>query len=255
MAAVLAAASPLADVLWRKATDNQNFDTPERRAALRKALDDLASAIADGNVQGYYRQHFADRLAAAFGARREAQSAASPFRPRGPVVPPGSNRPVPPPTSSRREQVLLAAIINHAELLNGHEDEISQISLLLPELDRLRGAILDVHAQLPGLDSDALRRHLVEAGQGELVAWLLRSEVTRLYRFVQSDTPLAEVEADWKQALALQRKAVDSAQLREEGAAFGQDMTEAKEGRFLALKRQLASGEGVEADPSPVSRG
>ena len=59
---VLAAARPLADVLWARESEAGPFDTPERRAALEARLAEVTAAIADEAVRRYYRQDFAARL-------------------------------------------------------------------------------------------------------------------------------------------------------------------------------------------------
>ncbi len=59
---VLAAARPLAEMLWARETEDGPFETPERRAALEARLLDVTSAIGDETVRRYYRQDFAARL-------------------------------------------------------------------------------------------------------------------------------------------------------------------------------------------------
>ena len=59
---VLAAACPLADVLWAREIEAGPFTTPERRAALEARLAEVTATIADETVRRYYRQDFASRL-------------------------------------------------------------------------------------------------------------------------------------------------------------------------------------------------
>ena len=59
---VLAAARPLADVLWTRESEAGPFNTPERRAALEARLAEVTATIADETVRRYYRQDFAARL-------------------------------------------------------------------------------------------------------------------------------------------------------------------------------------------------
>src|SRR6478609_329913 len=63
---VLAAARPLAEVLWSRELEGGNFATPERRAALEARIGELANGIRDEVVRRYYRQDLADRLQRAF---------------------------------------------------------------------------------------------------------------------------------------------------------------------------------------------
>jgi DNA primase len=62
IADVLAAARPLADLLWTRESQSGAIDTPERRAGLEARLNELTNAIADQTVRRYYRQDFWQRL-------------------------------------------------------------------------------------------------------------------------------------------------------------------------------------------------
>src|SRR5580704_17746295 len=62
IAEVLAAARPLAEVLWTRETETGRFDTPERRAGLEMRINEVTAAIAHDAVRRYYRQDLAERL-------------------------------------------------------------------------------------------------------------------------------------------------------------------------------------------------
>src|SRR5262252_6067767 len=59
---VVAAARPLADMLWARETEGHSFDTPERRAALETRVNEVTAGIADDAVRKYHRQDFSARL-------------------------------------------------------------------------------------------------------------------------------------------------------------------------------------------------
>jgi len=63
---VIAAARPLADMLWARETEGHTFATPERRAALEARINEVTSGIADDSVRKYYRQDFNARLSQFF---------------------------------------------------------------------------------------------------------------------------------------------------------------------------------------------
>src|SRR5581483_307374 len=72
IAEVIAAARPLADMLWARETEGHSFETPERRAALDARLNAVTGAIADEAVRKYYRQDFSVRLSQFFAAPTSA---------------------------------------------------------------------------------------------------------------------------------------------------------------------------------------
>lgn len=63
---VIAAARPLADMLWSRELEGGNFATPERRAALEARIKELANGIRDEVVRRYYREDLAQRLQRTF---------------------------------------------------------------------------------------------------------------------------------------------------------------------------------------------
>ncbi len=64
--AEVARAVPLADVLWERETQGTAIDTPERKAALEKRLEELVHGIADGRVQRAYQLRFRLKLSNLF---------------------------------------------------------------------------------------------------------------------------------------------------------------------------------------------
>ena len=69
---VLAAAPPLAHVLWTRESETGPFDTPERRAALEARIAQVTATIADEAVRRYYKQDFVARLRQMFAPQRFA---------------------------------------------------------------------------------------------------------------------------------------------------------------------------------------
>lgn len=63
---VIAAAKPLAEMIWSRELEGGNFSTPERRAALEARIKELSNGIRDEVVRRYYRDDFAERLRRTF---------------------------------------------------------------------------------------------------------------------------------------------------------------------------------------------
>src|ERR1700754_2843422 len=66
MEEVIAAAKPLAEMIWSRELEGGNFATPERRAALEARVKELSNGIRDEVVRRYYRDDFAERLRRTF---------------------------------------------------------------------------------------------------------------------------------------------------------------------------------------------
>jgi DNA primase len=67
---VISAARPLAEVIWSREIEGQNFATPERRAALEARIGELANTIQDEVVRRHYRRDLDQRLQRAFAPER-----------------------------------------------------------------------------------------------------------------------------------------------------------------------------------------
>lgn len=90
---VIAAARPLADMIWSRELEGGNFATPERRAALEARIKELSNGIRDEVVRRYYRDEFVERLQRTFapdggrggfaGRGNFRQGGGRSFQPRG----------------------------------------------------------------------------------------------------------------------------------------------------------------------------
>jgi DNA primase len=270
MAAVIAAARPLVDMIWVRETEAGVFDTPERRAALEAKLREIARAIGDESVRRHYIQAFAERVAAFFPAveRRPYERSQYGQRPvsdrRGPGRPFGgrnaARQPVPVSDSLRRSQimsgrattplrevVLVMTVVNHPHLLQQHLDEFAHIEFSSLDLDRLRAAILEIVSHSEG-EVGPLREQLAGAGFA-MVLTRLEDQIEKAGHWPA--TPEAaddDANQGWLQALTLHRRAGTlHKELKDAEAALGLDPSEANLARLVDIQHQLARSEGTEA--------
>ncbi|MDO5648026.1 DNA primase [Paracoccus sp. (in: a-proteobacteria)] len=75
MAALLAAARPLVDLLFARETEGQVFDSPERKAALDKRLADAVARIPDEVTRQHYTREIRGKVWELFGAQRQGRGA------------------------------------------------------------------------------------------------------------------------------------------------------------------------------------
>lgn len=75
MASILAQARPLVDLLWQRETENRVFDSPERRAALDKALLDATGRIPDEMTRNHYAQELKRKKWELFATNRRDDGA------------------------------------------------------------------------------------------------------------------------------------------------------------------------------------
>jgi DNA primase len=276
MADVLAAASPLVELLWSRETASGAFETPERRAALEARLRDLARTIDDDSVRRHYGQAFAERVQSFFpaperrpnsewraanrkkgGGRGDFASSTrySQFATRSSLAQiPVSDRLKrttivrPRGGHSLREAVLVMTLLDHPGLLHAHLDEFAHLDLTDRDLIGLRAAMLETVAAEGEGESATLRESLVSGRFGPLIARLdSQIRACSLAPYMASAS-IRDAEHVWLQALTLQRRQRTlHKDLRDAEAALALDPNVANLARLHDIEGQIAAGEGTEA--------
>lgn len=247
---VLAAALPMADILWRKETEGRQLDTPERRAALEAALmGGVAGQIKNPAVQNHYRDHFRAKLRTLFAPARTWIPNNRPNRPSGPGNAPWNRPPEgfkgPVATSQgRTEKALLAAVLAHPWLLEEHGEAFAALAFPGP-LDSLKSRILEEASRHPGLDGEAFAAHLRQRGLGPALD-LVTGEAGRILEpFARPDTEPDKVERGWWQAVQRYRLAELEQELVAAEAELANNTNPEAWQRFVALKAEVGSARSM----------
>ena len=170
MAGVLDEARPLVDLLWRRETEGRVFDSPERRAALDKALGDAVGRIPDKDTREHYFATLKNLKWELFSARRrdgaprpQQQTGWQPpgTRPRLPVAPAAPTRAsrLSSPAAAHEDELLIEAMV--LAICATHPDLIGPVESRLERLeprDSDRAAL--IHDLLSGSPSQAGQRAL-----------------------------------------------------------------------------------------------
>ena len=269
--AVVDAALPLSDILWQRALDGNDRSTPERRAQFERDLRNLVNVIGDDVVKKHYLADIGARLQALWQPANGEWRMANRGRPRSPRSPFDTRHSpfakpwdIAQPASAqlkrlaasssfhrgaeRRERMIVLSVINHPELLNEFLDEIAGLELTTPELDSVRTQIIDSAALGFGLDGTDLRSHLIAKGLGSLLD-RLETQAKRLNEwFLGSGAAQDDARTGLRQMIALHRKTVTlERELRVAEAAFAADPTEENLNALNAVREQLSSHAGAEA--------
>ena len=169
MQKLLDGAMPMVQLLWQRETDGGNFDSPERKAALDKALRDKLQLIKDPSIRGHYGQAIKDLRWALFANRKPHVQKSSGSRPWNGRQDPWK-RDVSPVASARssalagaaanedhlREAVILAAMIVAPKIATEFETPLEQMDSRDPAHGALQRAILR------HLGADDLRTALID---------------------------------------------------------------------------------------------
>jgi DNA primase len=282
VAEVIAAARPLAAMLWARETEGHQFDTPERRAALEARINAVTASIADESVRRYYRQDFNARLSAFFAP---AQVARGNFQPRGrgqdnwrdrrkgewpsrnggPQRPEIGSRNTPYVVVSQqlatsslhrgyrtavplREALILQAALNYPWLLHDHLEELASLEFRHADAERIKAALIDIAAHSAALDVDAVRAELGRRNLGEALERIAGAITTSSVWGARPDAAPDDVLVTWQQLVALHRQWHSlTKELKDAEQALGQDSSEANYLRLRDVKDRLSRVEGTEA--------
>jgi len=243
---VLAAARPLAEMLWVREIEGGPFTTPERRAALEARLREVTASIGDETVRRYYQADLSARLRRFFAPaeiapRRQWQErgqsgrggaklrmsppwrdqgyvAASPHLAASPVHR-GHRLAIP-----RREALILQAALNHPWILHDRMEELAETELRHADARKLQAALIDIFAHHSGEESRSggaaqaegtpenglARAELVAAlgrrGFAELIVRIERTITTPSVWGARPDAASGDVLHTWKQLMSLHRQ-------------------------------------------------
>ena len=78
MQAIIDAAMPMVNLLWQRETEGKTFDSPERKAALDKALRDKIKLIADPSIRSHYGEAIKEMRWDLFRTRKPQGKAITP---------------------------------------------------------------------------------------------------------------------------------------------------------------------------------
>ena len=290
-------ALPLVEILWHREADAREITTPERRAALRRSLRDAVQAVRDPELRQDYVDALLTRFEAQFPSRRHQQGAfgrgarhgdtwggarsgapqralgrkgSAPVRSWGaPMTGTGVlQRPDPDGLLRRREQLILALLVNHPDLLPDVAEDLAALHFRDPALEPLRAALVDFAAHLGAedpengaelspshLDSAALKRHLGEQGFSGVVESLQSRKVLGHGSFARPDATEEAARAGFALLLSKFRQQDARDELQRAASDLAKDLNEENLARLQAQQRLGTSGEEVKTDVDDPANG
>ncbi len=178
---VLEAARPMVQLLWQREIEGKTFDSPERKAALDKALRAKIGTIKDPSIRQHYGQEIKDLRWQLFrpkpqqrggGAKRRDWRAPPPAHAatRASALAAGPDT----ITQQLRETVILAAALSCPELVEEFEAGLEGLDCVRADTGAMRGAILRANASQPSDLPGAVRQIL---GDGAVEDFLSQSHL------------------------------------------------------------------------------
>jgi DNA primase len=258
----LASARPLAEMLFLRETQDQMFDTPERRAALERRLGDLVASIGDETLRRHYRADIETRLAGLFGLGkpgpiRSKRWLARERTGRRPFLDPGprlgfASEPLPDarqltgkPKEAPRELAILALAMSHPDLLARHDEEIAALELSSRVLANVRDRLLALSVETAEGVAEALNAAGLGAERDRILRLAAR---TPDWWSIRPEAATSDAEQVLQQTLALHRKArALNKELKLAEKALAEDFSEQNFARLRDIRENLADLAGAEA--------
>ncbi len=235
-AAILAAARPLSEMLWQAELAARPIDTPERRADLEGRLMTHAGLIADRTVQNEYRRFLRERL---FQLGRVGRPGSRRAPPPSALAREGPPPPLPRSPGRVNREVFLAVFVRRPGMIEEWIEEIAAIDVPEPELDSLRGAILEIAHAHPGLDAGAFQQHLANCGHAEILSALTLTVARHAGFAARGGDDPEVIRLGLTETLQLLR-AQHPGDREAASRAFGADMSDENWQRLKALKDREA---------------
>jgi DNA primase len=142
--AVLDAAQPMVAVLWRRETEAQLFDSPERRAALDRRLRAALAVIRDPGLRAHYAEDIRRLRAALFAPPQRAAAGRARSAAPAPLPATRASALAADPAAARRlrEAVILATLDRHPALLPRFEAQLARIEVAAGDHALVRDALV-----------------------------------------------------------------------------------------------------------------
>jgi DNA primase len=121
---------------------------------------------------------------------------------------------------------------------------LAQLEFLSPDLDKLRIAILKVHAPQPDLDADTLTRQLREDGFATTVDGVLSAQVLNHAAFARVGVDAETVRLGWADTRGRFERRRIGVEIRDAERDFANEMTVENWTRLQPLLEDKDEGEG-----------
>ena len=237
MRQALGDARPISEILWQMEVRNRSLRSPEQRAAVQKALEDHTRRITDATVRSHFVKEFKDRLWAAGKPNKSRNGRYEAATPALRLDPATANATRLDP-GAVQEQILLTTLIGHPGLYDGVEERLGTVAFSAPGLDILRQEVLKTLAGQAGLDSEGVRRHLIENDFAEILGSIWGPGVFGHAFFARPEQDMETAREGWEETYALYRNMDLRVEIQQERERLKVDLSPENLDRLSSLTAQ-----------------
>ena len=149
-----------------------------------------------------------------------------------------------------RQEVLMALLLEHPELLNELDEDLQRVTLD-QDLDKLLRELQNLMSSGANLDAGTVSHHFASGGGGALLRTLQDPKILQAIKPARHPMALEDVRRTVEDILRVQSQNALAGELR---SATSRAADEGDEARILALRESYANGEasGVISDDDGV---
>ncbi len=196
--AILGDSLSLFDFIWSFYMAGREFKTPESRAGVIKQLENEVAKVANSDVQVHYKSLLRQKISETFFKRRDFKNnfKGNKYSKAVGVKPPR------PATQKARAvhlfpRILLASVINHPDIFGFVEDELCNLAIKEPRIDKLRQNIIDILSDNHAVNSDILLNQLEKLGFTQEIGDICNESVYVHASFCSPSARCENVQSDW----------------------------------------------------------
>ncbi|MCD6035249.1 MAG: primase [Rickettsiales bacterium] len=239
-------AVPLSEVIWNIELSREPVATPEQKASLEKRLEQRAQSIKNEPLKHHYRRFFKEKFWE--WSRNNTKSLQNGKKTNAGFAAPSADlKAMSAGELSPLEgyhRILFMMILHYPMLLADEAvmDEFMHLEVAKAELENLRSAILDWHANVAEeeIDGEGLRQAIEKQGFRTYIESMKADPRVALSVAIPDTDSSEMVREAWARTLMLHNLALMEGELHQAVERAAQDMTESRYAQVSSLKEQIA---------------
>jgi len=214
----------LLDTVWIFFTQGKQFKTPEQRTALQQQYNLWAHSLTNSDIRKHYLFAFKDLFYQKIIQKSQRNTQ---------FLPPNRKNLN---LFSIQEQLLLAIIVNHPNLLDEISDDLAFLELKNPRFHEIREAMLRFYTQNSSQEEN-LKDFLLKQGLSREVEELLSPQVLIHGAFAKPSASLEEAREGWKEIFNRIQHRGTKDDLRSAQNSLAEEMSDEAWQRLKVLKK------------------
>ena len=200
-------ATSVSEALWRRVAGTQTIDSPEIALVVEREIEETVARMAERSTQFYYRVFLKKRLFSVLWDKRDRTGKAKIVEMKSDIVPEEN--------VSNAQKALVAALLNHPQLIRGYGERLVEIRFVSSDLEKLLMDAILLHSHAEDLESEVLKDLLRTRGHEKSITHICSPKIYAVAPFAEPACDPDVLEIAWKEALRRQNLISATAELQQ----------------------------------------